>query len=74
MFVQNQLAHGSFLEDPKLELGRRQSTDFLALSFSAQDTVSHSYGAESEEKKLPCMPSKASFDFAESGRAEMAVK
>lgn len=37
------------LEDPKLALGRGGTPDLLAISFSAQDTVSHSHGAESEE-------------------------
>lgn len=32
-----------------LSLGRRETPDFLAISFSAQDTVSHQYGSESEE-------------------------
>jgi hypothetical protein len=39
----------AFLEDPALALGRKTSPDFLAISFSAQDVIAHSYGAESEE-------------------------
>jgi Type I phosphodiesterase / nucleotide pyrophosphatase len=39
-----------FLDDPKLALGRGPGSDLLAISFSAQDTVAHSYGAESEEE------------------------
>ncbi len=39
----------SFLDDAELGLGRRAATDLLALSFSGNDTVSHSYGRESEE-------------------------
>lgn len=35
--------------DKNLELGHRDVPDVLALSFSAQDTVSHNYGPESEE-------------------------
>lgn len=38
-----------FLNDEGLALGRRSATDLLCISFSAQDTVSHSYGCESEE-------------------------
>lgn len=38
-----------FVEDPRLRLGRGTTPDLLALSFSAQDVVSHSYGPESEE-------------------------
>ncbi|MGK2858762.1 MAG: alkaline phosphatase family protein [Thermoanaerobaculia bacterium] len=38
------------LADPSLALGRRGVPDILALSFSANDTVSHNYGAESEEQ------------------------
>lgn len=37
------------LADPALALGRRGVPDLLALSFSANDTVSHNYGIESEE-------------------------
>ena len=37
------------LADPALALGRRGVPDLLALSFSAHDVVSHSYGNESEE-------------------------
>lgn len=39
----------SVLEDDALALGRRDVPDVLALSFSAQDTVSHQYGSESRE-------------------------
>ncbi len=39
----------SVLEDTNLELGHQADPDLLLLSFSAQDTVSHQYGAESEE-------------------------
>ena len=39
----------ALLNDPGLELGRRSSPDLLAVSFSAQDLVSHNYGPESEE-------------------------
>ena len=39
----------TFLEDEPFGLGRRSTPDLLWLSFSAQDTVSHSYGVESEE-------------------------
>jgi predicted AlkP superfamily pyrophosphatase or phosphodiesterase len=39
----------SFLADESFALGRRGTPDLLWLSFSAQDTVSHSYGVESEE-------------------------
>lgn len=38
-----------FLGDAKLGLGRGAAPDLLALSFSGNDTVSHSYGRESEE-------------------------
>ncbi len=37
------------LDDEPLALGRGKQPDLLALSFSAQDVVSHSYGNESEE-------------------------
>ena len=39
----------AFVEDEAFALGRRAAPDLLQLSFSAQDVVSHSYGAESEE-------------------------
>jgi len=39
----------AMLEDNRLRLGRGPGPDLLALSFSAQDVVSHRYGAESEE-------------------------
>jgi arylsulfatase A-like enzyme len=39
----------AFVDDPKLQMGQGSSPDFLALSFSAQDVVSHAYGPESEE-------------------------
>jgi hypothetical protein len=39
----------AFLEDDGLRLGREATPDILALSFSAQDVVSHVYGIESEE-------------------------
>lgn len=39
----------SFLENPKIRLGRRGVTDVLAVSFSSHDLVSHYYGPESEE-------------------------
>jgi predicted AlkP superfamily pyrophosphatase or phosphodiesterase len=39
----------AFLRDGAFALGRREQPDLLALSFSAQDLVSHSYGPESEE-------------------------
>ncbi len=39
----------ALLDDPALELGRRSTPDLLAVSFSAQDLVSHSYGPESRE-------------------------
>src|SRR6185436_15404417 len=38
-----------FLEDGRLGLGRGPEPDLLALSFSGNDTVSHSYGRQSEE-------------------------
>ncbi|HJX29791.1 MAG TPA: alkaline phosphatase family protein [Thermoanaerobaculia bacterium] len=38
------------LSDPALALGRRGVPDLLALSFSAHDVVSHSFGNESEEE------------------------
>ncbi len=37
------------LADTDLELGHRDVPDVLGISFSAQDTVSHNYGPESEE-------------------------
>lgn len=37
------------LADPGLALGRRGVTDVLALSFSANDVISHNYGSESAE-------------------------
>ena len=39
----------AFIGDQAFALGRRPAPDLLALSFSAQDVVSHSYGVESEE-------------------------
>ena len=39
----------AFLADETFGLGRREQPDLLALSYSAQDLVSHSYGPESEE-------------------------
>lgn len=39
----------AFLADERFGLGRRSAPDILALSFSAQDIVSHSYGVDSEE-------------------------
>lgn len=39
----------AFLADPTLALGRRGTPDLLALSFSANDLVSHNFGRESEE-------------------------
>jgi hypothetical protein len=39
----------AFLHDPAFALGQGDATDLLALSFSAQDVVSHSYGNESDE-------------------------
>jgi hypothetical protein len=39
----------AFLGDEALGLARGSAPDLLALSFSAQDVVSHSYGNESEE-------------------------
>lgn len=39
----------AFVADPVLELGRRDTPDVLAVSYSSQDVVSHSYGSESEE-------------------------
>lgn len=39
----------AILGDPKLAIGRRGVTDLLAISFSANDTVSHEYGPDSEE-------------------------
>jgi hypothetical protein len=39
----------AFLADASFGLGRGQQPDLLALSYSAQDLVSHSYGPESEE-------------------------
>jgi len=38
------------LDDRNLALGRRGKTDLLALSFSAHDVVSHTFGNESEEE------------------------
>lgn len=37
------------LTDRDVELGHRETPDLLFLSLSGQDTVSHNYGAESEE-------------------------
>lgn len=37
------------LDDGKLGLGRGDTPDLLAVSFAAQDVVSHSFGPESEE-------------------------
>ncbi len=37
------------LQDGQLALGRGSQPDLFAISFSAQDVVSHSHGAESEE-------------------------
>ena len=37
------------LQDQRLALGRGTQPDLFAISFSAQDVVSHSHGAESEE-------------------------
>ncbi|KAA0254658.1 MAG: hypothetical protein EDX89_09080 [Acidobacteria bacterium] len=37
------------LRSADVELGHRETPDLLLLSFSAQDTVSHNYGPESEE-------------------------
>lgn len=39
----------AFVADPAFGLGRREQPDVLAISYSAQDVVSHSYGSESEE-------------------------
>jgi predicted AlkP superfamily pyrophosphatase or phosphodiesterase len=39
----------AFLENDALALGRGPAPDLFWISFSAQDTVSHSYGVESEE-------------------------
>jgi predicted AlkP superfamily pyrophosphatase or phosphodiesterase len=39
----------AFIESDTLGLGKGETPDLLALSFSAQDLVSHSYGTESEE-------------------------
>jgi predicted AlkP superfamily pyrophosphatase or phosphodiesterase len=39
----------AFVRNDAFALGRRSTPDMLMLSFSSQDTVSHSYGAESEE-------------------------
>jgi len=39
----------TLVADPSLRLGRGPAPDLLAISFSAQDTVSHNYGPESEE-------------------------
>jgi hypothetical protein len=39
----------AFVGDPAFALGRRGQPDVLAISYSAQDVVSHSYGSESEE-------------------------
>jgi arylsulfatase A-like enzyme len=39
----------AFLEDKAYALGRKATPDVLALSFSSQDVVSHTYGNESEE-------------------------
>jgi hypothetical protein len=40
----------AFLASDDLALGRRADPDILALSFSAHDVVSHSYGVESDEE------------------------
>ncbi len=40
----------AFLADPGIGLGRRGVPDVLALSFSAQDVVSHNFGNESAEE------------------------
>lgn len=40
----------SVLRDRSLSIGRRGVTDMLTVSFSANDTVSHDFGAESEEQ------------------------
>jgi Type I phosphodiesterase / nucleotide pyrophosphatase len=39
----------AFLRDSRLSLGGRPTPDLLALSYSAHDVVSHSFGNESEE-------------------------
>ena len=39
----------AFVRDEAYALGRREQPDILALSYSSQDLVSHSYGPESEE-------------------------
>lgn len=39
----------AFVSDPAYGLGRGAQPDVLAVSYSAQDVVSHSYGSESEE-------------------------
>lgn len=39
----------AFVADPAYALGRGPQPDVLAVSYSAQDVVSHSYGSESEE-------------------------
>jgi hypothetical protein len=39
----------AFLRDSSFALGRGAAPDVLAISYSAQDTVSHAYGSESEE-------------------------
>ncbi len=39
----------ALLADGRLELGRRDAPDLLAISFSAHDPVAHDYGDESEE-------------------------
>jgi len=39
----------TLIGDPGLALGQGPTSDYLSISFSAQDLVSHSYGPESEE-------------------------
>ena len=41
----------AFLNDPLYALGRGETPDLLAISFSGHDPVSHDYGDESEESR-----------------------
>src|SRR5262249_17168823 len=69
----------AMLEDARLRLGRGAAPDILALSFSAQDVVSHRYGVESEEnldvlRRLDVQLGRllAAIDKASGGRALLA--
>src|SRR5262249_44950951 len=70
----------AILGDERLRLGRGPAPDILALSFSAQDVVSHRYGVESEEnldvlRRLDVQLGRllAAIDKASGGRAVLAL-